>query len=62
MKPKDFLSNYYADLEYQFKQNGIESVNYNTSGTPEFQTEAEYVAYMKDLKSTIDLLAEKEAA
>tara|TARA_R110000737_G_scaffold148839_1_gene178296 strand:- start:1 stop:183 length:183 start_codon:yes stop_codon:yes gene_type:complete len=57
-----FLKNYYRDLEYQFKQNGIESVNYNSCGTPEFQTEAEYVAYMKDLKSTIDLLAEKEAA
>lgn len=60
MKPKDFLSNYYADLEYQFKQNGIESVNYNTSGTPEFQTEAECVEYMKDLKSLIDYFKYRE--
>ena len=55
-----FLENYYRDLEYQFKQNGIESVNYNSCGTPEFQTEAEYVAYMKDLKSLIDYFKYRE--
>lgn len=62
MKPTDFLNNYYADLKYQFKQNGIESVNYNSAGTPCFETEPEYVAYMESLKATIDLLMQKEAA
>ncbi len=57
MKPKDFLNNYYADLKYQFKQNGIESVNYNSAGTPCFETEAECVAYMKNL---LDLIEEQD--
>tara|TARA_R100000541_G_scaffold2842_1_gene9346 strand:- start:431 stop:619 length:189 start_codon:yes stop_codon:yes gene_type:complete len=60
MKPKDFLNNYYADLEYQFKQNGIESVNYNSAGTPCFETEAECVEYMKDLKTLIDYFKYRE--
>jgi len=60
MKPKDFLNNYYADLEYQFKQNGIESVNYNSAGTPCFETEPEYVEYMKDLKTLINYFKDRE--
>ena len=62
MKPTDFLNNYYADLEYQFKQNGIESVNYNSAGTPCFETEAECVEYMWSLKNAIDLLMQKETS
>lgn len=54
----NFLENYYEDLEYQYKQNGIDYVNYNSCGTPEFNTDEECVAYMKDLKDTIDLLTD----
>ena len=58
VKIKRFLKNYYADLKYQFDMEGIEYVNYNSCGTDEFHTEAECVAYMEDLKSTVDLLEE----
>ena len=57
---KNFLENYYDDLKYQFDMGGIEYVNYNSCGTDEFNDELECVAYMKDLKDTIDLLTEKE--
>lgn len=54
MKPYDYLTSYYDDLEYQFNQSGIDYVNYNSAGTPEFQTDEECAAYLKALKSTID--------
>ena len=55
MDAQNFLENYYNDLEYQFNQSGIDSVNYNSCGTDYFKTEVEYVAYMEKLKLIIEL-------
>ena len=54
MTPTDYLTSYYEDLEYQFKNGGMDYVNYNSAGTEYFETDAECAAYLKALKTVID--------
>ena len=55
-KVSEFLRYYEADLTYNHKQDGINSLNYFTCGTPCFETEEEAEKYLADLSTTIRLL------
>ena len=54
-----YLKAYYADLEYQFKQDGFEYMNSVSSGTQEHLTDEEAKKYLADLA---DFIAKEEAA
>jgi len=55
-KTEEFLRNYQSDLTYNHKQEGVDSLNNVTCGTPEFETEEEAQKYLADLSTTIRLL------
>lgn len=55
-KVTEFLRYYEADLTFNYQNNGIETLNCVTCGTPEFDTGAEAEKYMADLSTTIRLL------
>jgi hypothetical protein len=55
-KVSEFLRYYEADLTYNRQQDGINSLNYVTCGTPYFDTEKEAEKYLADLSTTIQLL------
>ena len=52
-----YLKAYHADLEYQFKQDGFEYMNYVSCGTPCFENDLEAQKYLSDLA---DLIADVE--
>ncbi len=54
-KVESFLEAYEDDLNYH-RNNGIESLNHYTSGTPYFDTDAAEDEYMADLRTTIELV------
>ena len=54
-----YLKAYYADLEYQFKQDGFEYMNSVSCGTPEHETDEEAKKYLADLA---DFITKEEAA
>jgi hypothetical protein len=58
-KTLDYLKAYYADLEYQFKQDGVEYMNQASCGTPEHLTDEGAKKYLADLA---DFIAKEEAA
>lgn len=60
MKPQEFIANYHGDLKYQFDQDGLEYVNYNSCATPYFETETEFKRYMSQLEATIKLMGETQ--
>lgn len=47
------LRNYRQDLRHQDFAGGRENINYNSGGTPEFQTDEELSDYMGQLDSRI---------
>lgn len=53
------LRNYHEDLRYNGLHWDRENLNYNTSGTPEFETDADMNAYIDAIAS---LLAKQEDA
>lgn len=55
-----YLKAYYADLEYQFKQDGFEYMNSASCGTPAHETDERAEKYLADLADFIT--KEEEAA
>jgi hypothetical protein len=55
-KATEFLRYYEADLTYNYRQEGVDTLNYSTCGTPYFDTEKEAEQYLADLSTTIQLL------
>ena len=55
-----FLKNYYGDVSYQYAQDGLDYVNYNSSGTPHFKTDAEFELYRSRLRTTIKMLEDNK--
>ena len=55
-----FLKNYYGDVSYQYAQDGLDYVNYNSSGTPHFKTDAEFELYRSQLRTTIKMLEDNK--
>ena len=61
MKPQEFLTNYHADLKYQFgTSNGLSYFNFNSCETPYFETEAEFELYMSQLETAIKMMGENQ--
>lgn len=54
---KKFLQAYLSDLEY-WTQDGVDSVNHVTCGTPFFENERELDHYIRKLKACINNLPE----
>ena len=44
------LENYHKDLDYWIASYDLDSINYNTSGTPEFKTIDEFESYFNTVK------------
>ena len=55
-KVTEFLRYYEADLTYNYRQEGVDTLNYSTCGTPEFETGEQAEKYIADLSTTIRLL------
>tara|TARA_R100000935_G_scaffold1479_1_gene4767 strand:+ start:315 stop:512 length:198 start_codon:yes stop_codon:yes gene_type:complete len=53
-----FLESYRADLKYQYDQDGLDYVNYNSCETPCFETDAEFELYLSELEATIKVMGE----
>ena len=53
-----FLESYRADLKYQYDQDGLDYVNYNSCETPVFETDVEFELYMSQLETTIKMMRE----
>jgi len=53
-----FLESYRADLKYQYDQDGLDYVNYNSCETPCFETDAEFKLYLSELEATIKVMRE----
>ena len=53
-----YLKAYYADLGYQFTQDGYEYMNSASAGTPCFETDEEAEKYLTDLADFIKKLEE----
>lgn len=51
-----YLSAYFADLEYQFNQDGYSYMNSCSSGTPEFSNTDQAKAYLYHLSNLIKKL------
>jgi len=54
----DYLKAYHADLNYQFKQDGIEYMNSASCGTQEHLTDEAAQKYLTDLADFIQKLEE----
>ena len=54
-----YLKAYYADLEYQFKQDGVEYMNQASCGTQYHETHEDAQKYLADLA---DFITKEEAA
>ena len=52
----EYLDNYLRDLEFNLYQSDEDSLNYNTSGTPEFDTLKEAEQYCEELTRFINKL------
>ena len=55
-----FLKNHLGDVKYQYAQDGVDYVNYNSCDTPYFETDAEFEQYMSQLKATIKMLEDNK--
>ena len=56
----EFITNYHGDLKYQFDQDGLEYVNYNSCATPYFETETEFKLYALQLETAIKMMGENQ--
>ena len=60
MNALEFITNHHGDLKYQFDQDGLEYVNYNSCATPYFETETEFKRYMSQLETAIKMMGESQ--
>ena len=56
----EFITNYHGDLKYQYGQDGLEYVNYNSCDTPYFKTDTEFKRYMSQLETSIKMMGENQ--
>ena len=54
------LENYHKDLDYWMASYDLDSINYNTSGTPEFKTIDEFESYFNTVKKITNQVKEAE--
>ena len=57
---RGFLENYHTDLKYQYDQDGLDNVNYNSCATPVFETDVEFGLYISQLETTIKMLEDNK--
>ena len=53
MRIQDILYNYLEDLEYWSNKNSIDSVNFYTSGTPQFENHTELREYIQEVENAL---------